>query len=150
MPEGHYSGANHHVYKIIRVDRFDDGRYTCTADNQVGRPAKAHIDLKVLCKQSADTDLCLTGSVFMWEQRICVWEVRPWFSVRAKLNGRIGNQNMVFGFLESAKNVLKASRTALFLLLFANLSDSRNPQTIFWIPVPGTIVPFRYYIQIFV
>ena len=50
MPEGHYSGANRHVYKIIKVDRFDDGRYTCTADNQVGRPAKAHIDLKVLCK----------------------------------------------------------------------------------------------------
>ena len=96
MPEGHYSGANHHVYKIIRVDRFDDGRYTCTADNQVGRPAKAHIDLKVLCKQFADTDLCLTGSVFMWEQRIYVWEARPWFSVRAKLNGRIGNQNVGF------------------------------------------------------
>jgi len=56
MPEGHYSGANHHVYKIIRVDRFDDGRYTCTADNQVGRPAKAHIDLKVLYEPEIDVE----------------------------------------------------------------------------------------------
>ena len=50
MPEGHISGPNRHGYTIRRVDRFDAGRYTCTADNKVGRPAKAHIDLQVLCK----------------------------------------------------------------------------------------------------
>ena len=42
------------------MDRFDAGRYSCTADNKVGRSATAHIDLQVLCKYLV---CCLSGSV---------------------------------------------------------------------------------------
>ena len=37
---------------IQDVSRHHSGIYICTADNEVGRPAKAEIDLKVLCKFS--------------------------------------------------------------------------------------------------
>ena len=50
LPEGTISGQNQHGYKIRRVDRFDAGRYTCRADNGVGTPATAQIDLQVLCE----------------------------------------------------------------------------------------------------
>ena len=52
LPAGSISGANQHGYKIHRVDRFDAGRYTCRADNGVGSPATAQIDLQVLCKST--------------------------------------------------------------------------------------------------
>ena len=50
LPEGHLSGTNRHGYTIRKVDRYDAGRYTCTANNKVGRPATAYIALQVLCK----------------------------------------------------------------------------------------------------
>ena len=37
---------------IQDVSRHHSGIYVCTADNQVGSPASAEIDLKVLCKFS--------------------------------------------------------------------------------------------------
>ena len=52
LPEGSVSGQNSHGYTIRRVDRFDAGRYTCTADNGVGSPATAQIALQVLCKST--------------------------------------------------------------------------------------------------
>ena len=50
LPDGTVSGQHEHGYTIRRVDRYDAGRYTCTADNGVGSPATAHINLQVLCK----------------------------------------------------------------------------------------------------
>ena len=50
LPEGLISGPNRHGYTIKKVDRFDAGRYTCTAGNGVGVAATAHINLQVLCK----------------------------------------------------------------------------------------------------
>ena len=44
------SGQHKHGYTIRQVDRFDAGRYTCTADNGVGSPASAQIALQVLCE----------------------------------------------------------------------------------------------------
>ena len=35
---------------IQEVSRHHSGIYVCTADNEVGNPARAEIDLKVLCK----------------------------------------------------------------------------------------------------
>ena len=37
---------------IQDVNRHHSGFYMCTADNNVGQPATAEIDLKVLCKFS--------------------------------------------------------------------------------------------------
>ena len=39
------------VLKIPNVDRFDDGEYVCIADNKVGKPATATLNLQVMCKQ---------------------------------------------------------------------------------------------------
>ena len=50
LPDGTVSGQHEHGYTIRRVDRYDAGRYTCTADNGVGSPATAHINLQVLCE----------------------------------------------------------------------------------------------------
>ena len=50
LPEGSISGPNRHGYTIKKVDRFDAGRYTCSANNGVGVAATAHINLQVLCK----------------------------------------------------------------------------------------------------
>ena len=52
LPEGSISGPNRHGYTIKKVDRFDAGRYTCTANNGVGVPATAQIALQVLCEFS--------------------------------------------------------------------------------------------------
>ena len=40
----------YYTFKIQDVNRHHTGIYTCTADNDVGQPAAADIDLKVLCK----------------------------------------------------------------------------------------------------
>ena len=37
---------------IQEVSRHHSGIYICSADNEVGNPARAEIDLKVLCKFS--------------------------------------------------------------------------------------------------
>ena len=50
LPEGSISGPNRHGYTIKKVDRFDAGRSTCSANNGVGVAATAHINLQVLCK----------------------------------------------------------------------------------------------------
>jgi len=56
LPAGSISGANQHGYKIHRVDRFDAGRYTCRADNGVGSPATAQIDLQVLYEPEIEVE----------------------------------------------------------------------------------------------
>ena len=43
---------------IQDVSRHNTGVYTCTADNGVGQPASADIDLKVLCESiSSDSSV---------------------------------------------------------------------------------------------
>ena len=146
-----------------------------------GRPrpistSKCYVS-SLLILTSAWLGLFLCGN-----RKMCVWEARPWFSVRAKLNVRIGNQNVgfrvpgisqkmcwrqaeqpfFFSFLPIFFHIWytnyriwqkfgisrrKKARSTCLQPIF--LSDSRNPQTIFWIPVPppnntGTIVQFRY------
>ena len=49
LPSGETT-ANGNSVVIQDVSRHHSGIYICTADNQVGSPAKAEIDLKVLCK----------------------------------------------------------------------------------------------------
>ncbi len=44
------SGANDQGYTIRKVSRYDAGRYSCTADNGVGMPAVAYVNLQVLCE----------------------------------------------------------------------------------------------------
>ena len=70
LPDGTVSGKNAHGYTIRRVDRYDAGRYTCTADNGVGIPATAHINLQVLCKYicSKDDLLALCSRLHGWRR----------------------------------------------------------------------------------
>jgi len=56
LPEGHVSGPNSHGYTIRKVDRFDAGRYSCTANNKVGLPATAYIALQVLYEPEIDVE----------------------------------------------------------------------------------------------
>ena len=51
LPSGETT-ANGKSVVIQDVSRHHSGIYVCTADNQVGSPASAEIDLKVLCKFS--------------------------------------------------------------------------------------------------
>ena len=51
LPSGETT-ANGRSVVIQDVSRHHSGIYVCTADNQVGSPARAEIDLKVLCKFS--------------------------------------------------------------------------------------------------
>jgi hypothetical protein len=49
LPSGEKSSEGNSVL-VQDVSRHHSGIYICTADNQVGSPASAEIDLKVLCK----------------------------------------------------------------------------------------------------
>ena len=51
MPTGEKSKSGRSIV-VQDVTRHHTGIYTCTADNGVGRPASAEIDLKVLCKEA--------------------------------------------------------------------------------------------------
>ena len=51
---------------IQDVSRHHSGIYICTADNEVGSPARAEIDLKVLCKFSHQDLLATHGNFFFY------------------------------------------------------------------------------------
>ncbi|XP_040574178.1 lachesin isoform X1 [Lepeophtheirus salmonis] len=57
LPHGKVSCQNQHCYTIHKVDRYDAGRYICSADNGVGNPANATINLQVLYEPEIDVEV---------------------------------------------------------------------------------------------
>jgi len=97
LPEGHLSGTNRHGYTIRKVDRYDAGRYTCTANNKVGRPATAYIALQVLYEPEIDVEAEKVHSGVGKEAHLtCIVHGEPRPSVRwFKENSELSNNNRV-------------------------------------------------------
>ena len=56
-----------------RVSRSDSGTYICTADNNVGPPATASIDLNVICKlQVASLPMKIQNSLLVFKMRLTI------------------------------------------------------------------------------
>lgn len=97
LPEGHISGPNRHGYTIHKVDRFDAGRYSCTANNKVGAPAKAYIALQVLYEPEIDVEAEKVHSGVGKEAHLtCIVHGEPRPNVRwFKENSELSNNDRV-------------------------------------------------------